>query len=64
MGGLQQLAEAAEHCRACDLYKKATQAVLGEGPNHAPVMFICEQPGDKEDRAGKPFVGPAGQLLQ
>ncbi len=64
MGGLQQLAEAAAHCRACDLYKKATQAVLGEGPTHAPVMFVGEQPGDKEDRAGKPFVGPAGQLLE
>jgi uracil-DNA glycosylase len=55
-------AEAA-HCRACHLYKHATQTVFGEGPQHAQVMLVGEQPGDKEDLAGKPFVGPAGQML-
>lgn len=55
-------AEAAE-CRACHLWKDATQTVFGEGPNHASIMLVGEQPGDKEDLAGKPFVGPAGQVL-
>lgn len=55
-------AEAAE-CRACHLWKDATQTVFGEGPSHAPIMLVGEQPGDKEDLAGKPFVGPAGQVL-
>lgn len=55
-------AEAAD-CRACRLWKDATQTVFGEGPDHAPVMLVGEQPGDKEDLAGKPFVGPAGQVL-
>jgi DNA polymerase len=55
-------AEAAE-CRACPLWKDATQTVFGEGPAHAPIMLVGEQPGDKEDLAGKPFVGPAGQML-
>ena len=55
-------AEAAD-CRACHLWKDATQTVFGEGPAHAPVMLVGEQPGDKEDLAGKPFVGPAGQML-
>jgi len=50
-------------CRACPLWKDATQTVFGEGPSHAPIMLIGEQPGDKEDLAGKPFVGPAGQML-
>jgi uracil-DNA glycosylase len=60
---LKSLAEAAQNCRACDLYKNATQAVFGEGAAHAEVMLVGEQPGDKEDLAGKPFVGPAGKLL-
>ena len=55
-------AEAAD-CRACPLWKDATQTVFGEGPSHAPIMLVGEQPGDKEDLAGKPFVGPAGQML-
>lgn len=50
-------------CRACSLWKDATQTVFGEGPNHAPIMLVGEQPGDKEDLAGQPFVGPAGQVL-
>jgi uracil-DNA glycosylase len=50
-------------CRACHLWKDATQTVFGEGPPHAPIMLVGEQPGDKEDLAGKPFVGPAGQML-
>lgn len=55
-------AEAAD-CRACPLWKDATQTVFGEGPRQAPIMLVGEQPGDKEDLAGKPFVGPAGQVL-
>lgn len=55
-------AEAAD-CRACHLWKDATQTVFGEGPRRAPLMLVGEQPGDKEDLAGKPFVGPAGQML-
>jgi DNA polymerase len=56
--------EAAEDaCRRCPLYRHATQAVPGEGPKRAPLMLVGEQPGDKEDLAGKPFVGPAGRLL-
>jgi len=60
---LRQLAEAEETCTRCPLYRDATQAVPGEGPGHAPFMLVDEQPGDKEDLAGKPFVGPAGRLL-
>ena len=60
---LQTLREEASHCRACPLWKDATQTVFGEGPPHAPIMLVGEQPGDKEDLAGKPFVGPAGQML-
>jgi DNA polymerase len=60
---LPKLWEAAQGCTACDLYKKATQAVLGLGPRQAAAFFIGEQPGDQEDLAGKPFVGPAGQVL-
>jgi DNA polymerase len=52
-----------QHCRNCPLWKNATQAVFGEGPLDAPLMFVGEQPGDKEDIAGKPFVGPAGRVL-
>ena len=55
--------QAARACRACDLYKHATQAVFGEGPARARVMMVGEQPGDAEDLAGHPFVGPAGKLL-
>lgn len=56
-------AEDAAHCRACDLWKPATQAVFGEGPVPAHLMFVGEQPGDKEDLAGRPFVGPAGSIF-
>ena len=57
------LAEEAAHCTRCDLYKCATQTVFGAGPPDARVMMVGEQPGDQEDLAGAPFVGPAGQLL-
>ncbi len=60
---LQILREEAAACRACPLWKNATQTVFGEGPPHAQIMLVGEQPGDKEDLAGKPFVGPAGQML-
>ena len=60
---LRQLAGAEAACTRCPLYRDATQAVPGEGPSHAAFMLIGEQPGDKEDLAGKPFVGPAGRLL-
>src|SRR3954454_22791151 len=53
----------ARKCTRCDLYKYATQTVFGEGPLDAMIMFVGEQPGDQEDLAGRPFVGPAGQLL-
>ena len=55
--------EAAAHCRACDLWKNATQTVFGQGRRTAKVMLVGEQPGDREDLAGKPFVGPAGRVL-
>ena len=60
---IAELREAASDCKACDLYKMATQAVFGEGPAKSQIMFVGEQPGDQEDRAGHPFVGPAGRLL-
>jgi uracil-DNA glycosylase len=60
---LKTLREEAAGCRACHLWKDATQTVFGEGQQHASVMLVGEQPGDKEDIAGKPFVGPAGQML-
>jgi DNA polymerase len=60
---IPKLWQAAQGCRACDLYKNATQAVLGIGPREAAAFFIGEQPGDQEDLAGKPFVGPAGKVL-
>ncbi|UXI68569.1 UdgX family uracil-DNA binding protein [Tahibacter amnicola] len=60
---LAQLREAAARCRACPLWRPATQTVFGEGPARARIMLIGEQPGDQEDRSGRPFVGPAGQLL-
>jgi uracil-DNA glycosylase family protein len=60
---LAQLREAARGCRGCHLWMHATQTVFGEGPRTAEVMLVGEQPGDLEDRAGHPFVGPAGKLL-
>ena len=60
---LEELREEATTCRACDLWRGATQTVFGEGAVHAAMMLVGEQPGDKEDLAGKPFVGPAGQVL-
>ena len=60
---LKALREEASHCRACHLWKGATQTVFGEGPQAAQIMLVGEQPGDKEDLAGKPFVGPAGLML-
>jgi DNA polymerase len=53
-----------QSCRRCDLWKQATQAVVGEGARGAPLMLVGEQPGDEEDRMGRPFVGPAGRLLR
>jgi uracil-DNA glycosylase len=60
---LEKLRKAAAGCRGCDLYLDATQTVFGEGPAPADLVFVGEQPGDQEDRAGRPFVGPAGRLL-
>jgi uracil-DNA glycosylase family protein len=60
---LDQLAKVARDCKACDLWKRGTQTVFGEGGPHVKVMFIGEQPGNQEDLEGKPFVGPAGKLL-
>lgn len=60
---LPDLRRAAVECKGCDLYANATQTVFGEGPSKALVMFVGEQPGDQEDRQGKPFVGPAGSIL-
>jgi uracil-DNA glycosylase family protein len=61
--GLAKLAEAENVCGRCPLYQDATQAVPGEGRRDARVMLVGEQPGDKEDLAGKPFIGPAGRVL-
>ena len=60
---LRKLREAAAGCKACPLWKTGTQTVFGEGSPKAEVMFVGEQPGDQEDKAGRPFVGPAGKLL-
>jgi DNA polymerase len=60
---LRAVAAEAAACTACDLYAHATQTVFGEGPAHAPLFLIGEQPGDHEDVQGKPFVGPAGRIL-
>lgn len=57
------LRKAASSCTGCDLYKQATQTVFGEGAGHAEIILVGEQPGDQEDRAGHPFVGPAGKIL-
>src|SRR5689334_10038270 len=59
-----QLRAAVQGCRGCDLYRTAIQAVFGEGPIQARIMLVGEQPGDEEDRQGRPFVGPAGKLLR
>src|SRR3954447_11991128 len=60
---LKSAKEASKACRGCELWKLGTQTVFGEGPRHAPLMLIGEQPGDAEDLSGHPFVGPAGKLL-
>jgi DNA polymerase len=60
---LTEIAKGVDLCRRCELYKDATQGVPGEGAGHAKLMFVGEQPGDQEDLAGKPFVGPAGRML-
>ena len=63
MTKLSRLAHDASDCRACDLWRNATQTVFGEGPEDAELMLVGEQPGDREDLAGHPFVGPAGRVL-
>jgi uracil-DNA glycosylase family protein len=63
MTRLDELRAEVQHCTACELYKEGTQAVFGEGLAKAEVMFVGEQPGDREDREGRPFVGPAGREL-
>ena len=60
---LDEVRDISKGCKACDLYKRGTQTVFGEGPPRADVMMVGEQPGDAEDIAGQPFVGPAGRLL-
>src|SRR5262245_20774541 len=61
---LSALRDAASHCQGCDLWKMATQTFFGEGPSSARVMLVGEQPGDQEDLQGRPFVGPAGKILE
>src|SRR3954452_24543316 len=63
LNSLKAVREAAETCERCPLYRNATQTVFGEGPARAAVVFVGEQPGDQEDVAGKPFVGPAGKMF-
>ena len=63
MTSLTRLAKEAANCQRCDLYRNATQTVFGDGTRKASLMLVGEQPGDQEDKAGKPFVGPAGRLL-
>jgi uracil-DNA glycosylase family protein len=60
---LEEIADQIQACRRCDLWRDATQGVPGEGPKAAALMFVGEQPGDQEDLAGRPFVGPAGRLF-
>ena len=62
-GSIDEVRARAARCLACDLYRRATQTVFGEGPENALMMLVGEQPGDQEDLAGYPFVGPAGRLL-
>lgn len=62
-GSLAEIASGIQLCRRCDLWRDATQGVPGEGPPRAPLMLVGEQPGDQEDLAGRPFVGPAGAIL-
>ncbi|HEX6132293.1 MAG TPA: uracil-DNA glycosylase family protein, partial [Actinomycetota bacterium] len=61
--GLPGLRRAAADCRGCELWERGTQTVFGEGPSSARILLVGEQPGDEEDRQGRPFVGPAGRLL-
>ena len=61
---LTALRNASKDCKACDLYKRGTQTVFGEGPAPVQLLFVGEQPGDEEDLQGRPFVGPAGRLLE
>lgn len=63
MADLEAIRRDARSCERCDLYQHATQTVFGEGDPHSPVVLVGEQPGDQEDRLGRPFVGPAGHLL-
>jgi uracil-DNA glycosylase len=63
VNSLEDLRDAVNACRRCDLYRHATQGVPGEGSLHAKIMLVGEQPGDQEDKAGHPFVGPAGAVL-
>lgn len=60
---LKAFRDAAADCKGCELWKRGTQTVFGEGARHAEVLFVGEQPGNEEDLSGKPFVGPAGRLL-
>lgn len=60
---LRSLRESADECRGCELWERATQAVMGDGPRDASLLLVGEQPGDREDLVGEPFVGPAGRLL-
>ena len=60
---LEEVREAARGCRACPIWRNATQTVFGDGDRSAKVLFVGEQPGDVEDQEGKPFVGPAGRVL-
>ena len=60
---LPKVRDAAAGCKACPLWKRATQTVFGEGPRKSTIMFVGEQPGDQEDSTGRPFVGPAGRVL-
>jgi DNA polymerase len=62
-GAWQDINDAAKNCKACDLYKTGTQTVFGEGESKARIVFVGEQPGNEEDLTGRPFVGPAGRLL-
>src|SRR5687768_6968505 len=62
-GTVEEVAAGIQVCRRCDLWRDATQGVPGQGPHRARLMFVGEQPGDQEDLAGQPFVGPAGKVL-